>query len=141
MVKYMTHEEAKDRVRRWAGCQIGKFSKYGPLMGWEKTLGISRVDVIAEHKSLFGKTYDIFEVKCQEEDLKRASTQLNVAASEIKRRGFRVRRWLAVTADLYGELVEKGKWKVYKDIIAREDIGILLVYWSKVERLHEAQTW
>jgi hypothetical protein len=141
MVKYMTHEEAKDQVRRWAGSQIGKFSKYGPYMEWEKTLGISRVDVIAEHKSFFGKSYDIFEVKTQEVDLKKALTQLNTAASEIKKKGFKVKRWLAVTADLYGELVEKGKWEIYKDLMAREGIGILLVYRTKVECLHEAQTW
>jgi hypothetical protein len=141
MAKYMTHEEAKDRVMRWAWRQVGRFNKFGPHMEWEKTIGPKRVDVVAEHRGLWRKTYDIYEVKTDEEDLERAQTQLNLAASEIKKRGAWVRRWLAVTADLYGELVERGKWKAYEDIMTRQGIGILLVYRTKVEKLREAQTW
>jgi hypothetical protein len=138
MPKYMTHKEALERVEKWL---IDRALREGyrnvrSIRG--ELPGVGVPDVAVEKRGILSKYCDICEVKTDEEDLKKAQFQLNNAARVIEKQGYEVTRWLAVTADLYGDLQNKGTWSSYEDVFAKDGIGILRVFRTKVEVIRKA---
>lgn len=127
LAQKISHKKAVDIIRRYVPREWGEV-----LHSVEKPIGAPVIpDVVTFNEKK--KWYTLCEVKTNRDDLQRAQYQLSRASQPFLDNGYPVSRFIAVTRDLYKEMVNILTWDDFVKTMKREGIGILVVYVTKVE--------
>ena len=126
--RLITHKQAVDIVRRYAGREWGEI-----VYSVEKGIPGLRVmpDVVTYWEKKGKRTYTICEIKTDRSDLQRAFFQLEMAKEGLLKEGA-VNCFVAVTRYLMADM-DKAQWDDFVNSLKRKGYGLLVVFSTKVE--------
>lgn len=119
----ISHSQAVEMIRREA---TRKWND--TIHSIEQLVGRSRPDVVTFNEK--HQIYTIFEVKTKKQDLQRANQQLSQASLPFLDKGFPVSKFIAVTRDLYAEMIAADEWSDFVRIMNM----MALEYWLFMPR-------
>lgn len=131
----ISHSEAVSIVKKWF-----KRKGYDVISREAQTHNsLYKVDLIVQDRD---GDYVICEIKCTESDFKNAETQVNeiFRIMQNKLSWDNVRRYIAITRDLYDVFEAKDKFRRIKSSLYQSGIKLLIIYRTKVEQL-EYSDW
>lgn len=89
-------------------------------------------DVVTYKEKKGKRTYAVCEIKTDRSDLQRAFFELDMAKQCPLKQG-PTSCFLAVTRYLMAEMIDRGEWDEFVNLLKRRRYGLLVVYRTKVD--------